>query len=105
MYTAVKIFGYGAMAFVGQRVPFEISSSGAGGPVMLSFNALTDRSGASYQVLVSEDMNSWQDASPNITGTTKASIPGTAYEVVSITYTPPAGSTGKQFFRIQAKQK
>ncbi len=98
-------FAFGTNPQTHDFITVPISHNAPGGPVMLSFNALKDRSGAGYQVLVSDNMNAWQDATANISATSTTDIPGTAYEVVNVTYTPPVGTNGKQFFRIQAKQK
>jgi uncharacterized repeat protein (TIGR03806 family) len=80
-------------------VPFERAADGS---VTVSYCGRKAPAGAAYEVLVSENLISWSDATPDITGISVQDIPSSDYEWVHVTYLPPLGAGENQFFRISA---
>lgn len=80
-------------------VPFERAPDGS---VSVSYRARKGTAGAAYDVMVSGDLLSWADASPDITDISVEDIPGSDYEWVDVTYVPPVGAGQNLFFRIMA---
>ncbi len=98
-------FAFGVNPQVHDFVNVPINKASAASPVVLSYRALKNKAGSGYKVMVSDQLTGWADATPNITNTSAVDIPGSDYETVTITYTPPSGTLDKQFFRIQASQQ
>jgi hypothetical protein len=93
-------FAFGGDPLAPSVFPIPLDRA-ADGSVTLRFNARRAPAGAIYQVQVGDDLTGWADASPDITGLVRTPIPDTDYEMVTVTYVPPAGET-KLFFRIEA---
>ena len=98
-------FAFGASPMASDFVTVPIRQDTSTGAMFVSYAALKDKSASRYKLMVSSDMLRWTDAAAGIIASSAVPIAGTDYETVTVTYQPPAGTGGKQFFSIQASQQ